>query len=82
VESPRRRSERGGDCVLHHRAPFVRQCQDPHVLVGIDLARQSRDLGPVGLEQDHRRIAAYLAARAEFLRALGIAVEIHGNEKP
>jgi hypothetical protein len=40
---------------------------------------QTGDLGPVGLEQDHRRIAAHLEACAEFLRALGI--EINRNEE-
>ena len=46
----------------------------------VDLAGQARDLGAVGVEQHHRRVAADLEARAELLRARAVAVDVDGDE--
>ena len=51
-----------------------------HHLRGIDFARQTRQLGPVGAQQDHRRIATHVEARSQPLCAGPVAIDEHRHE--
>ncbi len=73
--------ERGGQRILHRARAVHRHRQDAHVLVSINFAGESRDLAAVRLEQDHRRIAAHLEARALALRARLVTVDVYRHEK-
>ena len=66
---------------LHRPAATHTHRQHAHVLIGVDLARQARDLAAVRSEQDHGRIAADLEARSLLLRARAVAVDVNGNEE-
>jgi hypothetical protein len=51
-----------------------------HHLRRVDFARQASDLGAFRLEQDQRRIAAHLEARAQLLRARQVAIDVDRHE--
>ena len=55
--------------------------QHLHVLLGIGLAGQAHDFPAVGSEQNHRRIAGDIEARAELLCARAVAVDVYGDKK-
>ena len=66
---------------LSARPPARPNSQQLHDLRRVGLAGQPRQLGAVGAIQHHRRVAADLEARAEFLRAGQIAVDPHRDQR-
>ena len=72
--------QRVGQHGLHRPAAGQAELQHRHHLRRVGLARQAGDLGAVGREQHHRRVAADLEAAAELLRAGAVAVHVHGDE--
>ena len=75
-----RRRSRLRQQLLHRLRGLQPQLEHLQVLPGVDLARQPRQFGPVGPEQDHRRVAPHLEARRQLLGAGQVTVEVDRNE--